>query len=495
MTPLWILYVWLLSAAAGAAALTLELALHRHRLQTRWVWLAAGLVASAATVAPFIPVTDELVTAAQGPRVTAAADFPPALLVEVDEEVRAAPAGSAGIWLRRPLPYGAAAWGALSFLTLLLLAGAELRQARRRRRWTSARAGGTTVLRSPDTGPAAAGILRGAIVLPERAFERLDAASLELVVEHEAEHLRGGDVRLLAVFGAVLALAPWNLPLWWCGRRLAAAIEMDCDQRLLRRGSDPARYARLLLEVAGWGTVAPLHGPALGRPVLRRRLEQIVGARPGRAPTLIAAGVATAGLAAALACDVSNVTGSEGVAEATSSRLASADVHLAVPGDLRRAVARAARSDAAVLAEGVVALRLYRDADGSVIQVGLDATSGPHMTPAAVSMAIDVWRDVRLTPTGAGRDGWVPAWVRFQPHAVEAFLVYPALYVERGFETDREALVRHMEVLDQLPRSAGLFHTLTAADTRPTGAQPRIGVVNMAGAPGPNGPRVEGVRP
>lgn len=105
---------------------------------------------------------------------------------------------------------------------------------------------GAPVMLTEDLGPSAIGTRDGVILLPRWALE-LDDALLRLVVRHEREHLEARDpLLLLAALGAVLLL-PWELPLWWCWRRLRLAIEMDCDRRVLREQGDVRRYAQLLL--------------------------------------------------------------------------------------------------------------------------------------------------------------------------------------------------------------------------------------------------------
>ncbi len=104
------------------------------------------------------------------------------------------------------------------------------------------------VILTPSLGPAATGIIRPRIVLPQWALE-LEPSMRALVLQHEWEHLAARDPALQLYSALLLALMPWNLAAWWMTRRLRAAIELDCDARVLRAEPDVRRYASLLLLV------------------------------------------------------------------------------------------------------------------------------------------------------------------------------------------------------------------------------------------------------
>jgi hypothetical protein len=103
------------------------------------------------------------------------------------------------------------------------------------------------------------------VVLPEW-FDELSEGERRVVLGHEVEHLRARDPAWLLAGTVLVALLPWNLALWWMLRRFHLAIELDCDQRLLSRGTSAGQYGRALLAVAD-----------------RMRVE-----RPGLAPTFVA---------------------------------------------------------------------------------------------------------------------------------------------------------------------------------------------------------------
>jgi hypothetical protein len=112
------------------------------------------------------------------------------------------------------------------------------------------------------------------------------------------------------IAGLVLALVPWNLGLWWQFRRLRLAIELDCDQRVLRRRPDPAAYGRLLLDVGIRATHTVLPVTAFHEPVssLERRILTMTAKRP-RGAQWIAAGLVVGGAAALFfACEAPRPT-------------------------------------------------------------------------------------------------------------------------------------------------------------------------------------------
>jgi TonB family protein len=174
--------------------------------------------------------------------------------------------------------------------------------ATRRGEWTARSVDGVPVLVSPDAGPAVIGLRRPQIVIPEWMLS-LDPTLRTMVLQHEEEHVRARDTvhRLL---GAIFpALFPWNPALWWQANRLALALEVDCDARVLRAGVRRDRYGLLLIAIAQRHSFTML-APALSEPTsdLERRI--IVMQRPQpRYPMLVALTLAAgACVALALAC-------------------------------------------------------------------------------------------------------------------------------------------------------------------------------------------------
>ena len=175
---------------------------------------------------------------------------------------------------------------------------------RARRRWPRARVDGTDVYVSHCFGPALVGVIRPDIVLPEWVLG-LDPGARSAVIRHEAEHARARDHLALLYAGLVLAAFPWSPAIWWMCRRLRAAVEIDCDQRVIASGIGVAAYGALLLDAgsrshARWG-----FAPAMGHPrsMLERRLKTMTEKQMKlkRSQVVFLSGAAV--LALAIACD------------------------------------------------------------------------------------------------------------------------------------------------------------------------------------------------
>lgn len=99
-----------------------------------------------------------------------------------------------------------------------------------------------------DTGAPFAARLGGVayIVVPTALCE--DRPQLRLVIAHEAEHHRRGDLQRAALAGLLRAVFFWNplLALW--ERALVELEDLACDRGVLRRpGAAPTDYARTLI--------------------------------------------------------------------------------------------------------------------------------------------------------------------------------------------------------------------------------------------------------
>jgi hypothetical protein len=208
----------------------------------------------------------------------------------------------------RPL---ALAWGLASAGLALRLAGGVLLLARARRRWTRRDVLGVPVLVAESRGPAVVGLRPATIVVPAWALA-MDAGRLGLMLRHEQEHVRARDGLLLWAAQLAIVLMPWSPALWWMLARLRAAVEIDCDARVLR-GASPAdvrAYGTLLLDTA-WLRA----GTAVGAPAFAVRADQLerrlraMAERP-RDARRGAALAATVGVAAVLlACEAPHPRG------------------------------------------------------------------------------------------------------------------------------------------------------------------------------------------
>jgi bla regulator protein blaR1 len=232
----WMLYCVAVGLLLGGGAAALERALAAFGRPTRWPWAAALLLTLAVPAAArFLPRSAD--TASLLPIVVVSSSAP------ADPGTPIPEIGTPGTEAPRRDPRPALSlpsldlsaldgpllvfWRVSSSVAVGVLAGLAIVLERRRRRWRAAKVDGVLVLVSPDTGPAVVGVLRTRIVLPEWACV-VDEGARALLLEHEREHVRAGDARLLAGGLLALALMPWNPALWWQLRRLRLAVEVDC---------------------------------------------------------------------------------------------------------------------------------------------------------------------------------------------------------------------------------------------------------------------------
>jgi beta-lactamase regulating signal transducer with metallopeptidase domain len=211
-------------------------------------------------------------------------------------------------------------WLVSSVGLLVALTGGLIRLGARARSWSPTRIHQGEVLVSEDFGPALLGVRDPKVVIPRWALD-LEPDRLGMVVAHEEEHRLAGDIRLLLAGAVLVVLMPWNVGLWWQLRRLRAAVELDCDTRVLRRGVPAKAYGALLLELGTRAPGLPLPVAALSKPVslLERRLTMIVrGAkRGGPLKTLMA--LAAAGVLFVVACEAPTPTGIQPVPDGSEA--------------------------------------------------------------------------------------------------------------------------------------------------------------------------------
>jgi membrane-bound lytic murein transglycosylase D len=166
-----------------------------------------------------------------------------------------------------------------------LFAGWHLLRARRRlmnlcRSLPTIKRHGRVRLCAADRAPAPYAARAGAeafIVVPTDLVA--DGTRLRLVVDHEAEHLRRGDLLAAGLIGVLRLLYYWNPALALWERAVAELQDLACDRRVLqRRRISALDYSRCLLwaaEAAG-GSRYLLPGvramAASSAPSLRRRI-------------------------------------------------------------------------------------------------------------------------------------------------------------------------------------------------------------------------------
>jgi len=237
MIAAWMAYVLMVGTLAGGAAWILERLLRSHRRPVRWGWL--GGMALSATWPVWTALRPEAEVVASG--------LPPGPPM-VALEPLGLQVGTTSIWMALDGPlitFWMVSSSALLVLGIVLLFRTRLL----RKRCRGEEADGREVLVSDDWGPAVVGLFKPQIVLP-RWCHGMEEEGLRLILDHESEHLRAGDLRLLVLAGILPVLFPWSVPAWWMWHRLRLAVEGDCDLRVLKRNPRATRaYMELLLEV------------------------------------------------------------------------------------------------------------------------------------------------------------------------------------------------------------------------------------------------------
>jgi len=271
MMTAWMVYGIAISALLTAAAHAFEQLCRMLRWTTRWAWVGAMLAAL------LIPLA---VTAWPGssrsPQQRSTVAMP---VADSEDAIHVATASgdhsnvigaSTGVDTHRWL---SATWLAASLTLAASITGGYWHFQRRAAKWPTRNVAGVAVMVAPNTGPAAYGLMRPRIVVPIWLLGA-DFATQRAVIAHESAHIAARDPQLLLFAAAVVALLPWNLPLWYCWRRLRFAIEVDCDQRVLRSGQEAKDYGEALVKVAMRRSNIPLMSTAASS---ARSLETRIG--------------------------------------------------------------------------------------------------------------------------------------------------------------------------------------------------------------------------
>ncbi|HEY9227610.1 MAG TPA: M56 family metallopeptidase, partial [Gemmatimonadaceae bacterium] len=252
-----ILIAWsmLVSALIAIAAAAVERVAAHFSAPRRFVWIGAMI---AATVAPVVIATRPLPVASDVASVASVAtsssipnaSSKPAVSPETRNLVSMDFGSPASSLVDRIDEWFPRVWLITSLTCFALLLRAVLRLRRDRRQWTDADSEIGRVFVARDSGPAVVGVFRPRVVIPGWAL-RADAATRELLLRHELEHIRAGDSRVLFGIAVLLSAFPWNAALWWIARRVRLAIEIDCDARVIRAvgGARAHAYGLMLLSV------------------------------------------------------------------------------------------------------------------------------------------------------------------------------------------------------------------------------------------------------
>jgi beta-lactamase regulating signal transducer with metallopeptidase domain len=283
----WMAYATLLTAFVCCAALAAERVIAIWHGGRRFVWLVSLVVAMLVPALLSVRRIAAAPSAAPSPSPVSPVPVSPAITLPAAPIVfRPSMAARAQRWLVTVDPYLREAWLAASLALFFLFARATIGLRRQRSRWREIDLAGARLLLAPDAGPAVVGILRPRVVVPRWALS-LEPRARELMLRHEAEHIRARDPQLLVVAALALMLFPWNAGLWFIVRRLRLAVEVDCDHRVLRGSVEPRDYGMLLLTVGARNSASLPLAVSLAerRPFLERRIRAMTTPRP-RKPLL-----------------------------------------------------------------------------------------------------------------------------------------------------------------------------------------------------------------
>ncbi len=297
MSASWMVNALVVSALCVAGAALLEWTLReRFSSHTRWLWVTA-MVASVSL--PFLgPWLSGMMAPLHLPGDLSVSHWIPAVDIGANAGTITESAPGTG-WI-------GLLWVALSLGVGLTFAATVLTLRRQARGWRSGSVAGVPVRYTTDFGPAVVGFRPARIVLPEWA-RRMDTRRRRLLLIHEGEHARAGDVALLHAGFVLLVIMPWNPLLWWSFRRLRLSLELDCDRRVLHAGASLRHYAEMLLDLPRPRASRPLIAAVAFAPIrshLGRRIDMITRPRSSlRGPMLPALAGSLAALLFVLACD------------------------------------------------------------------------------------------------------------------------------------------------------------------------------------------------
>ena len=283
----WMIYAVSVSVVLSVAALAAEHSARQRRTPGRWFWLLS-IVASLA-----IPSVTTLVSI----------EIPAELRPSVPQNVIAlheitsmhlSPAvwvenhGGGSSTFQHVQLHAKDAWYGTSLLMILALLASATHLQWRKRQWATASVCDVSVFISTNVGPAVVGLLRSGIVLPVWLLDS-PLEQQAAVMAHENSHIDAHDPTVFTIALCLIALMPWNLPLWWQLQRLRCAIEVDCDARVLEAGQKFAVYGETLIAVGERQSryIGSVAGMSESRSFLERRLKLMLR-KPAKRKLLVA---------------------------------------------------------------------------------------------------------------------------------------------------------------------------------------------------------------
>jgi bla regulator protein blaR1 len=183
--------------------------------------------------------------------------------------------------------------------------------------------------------PGVFGIFRPVLRLPEGLVEALTEEQLQAVLAHESRHIECYD-NLTAALHMVVETLFWFHPIvWWIGARLMDERERDCDEAVLRQGSQPGVYARSIVQVCEAYVQSPLAcASGISGSDLKKRIREIMTWRGSLPVTLRAkAMLAIAALAAVSIPFVIGILRAQTLPPAPTLTYDTVSIHKSEPGN------------------------------------------------------------------------------------------------------------------------------------------------------------------
>ncbi len=320
MTPAWMLQGLLAAALLGLGALAAERVAGWFGVPLRSIWAAAMLgsllLPALSLWAPGLVPDPGILPAAAAPLPTLHAGALPPMGGAPPAPIGGAAADAPACWADPAVLLGLG-WLAASLAVLGIVAWTYRRLRRACAGGARVELDGGEVRVTERVGPAVVGLVDPEVVVPRWVLEA-PAEERRLILLHEREHVAAGDAWLLFLGTLAVAAMPWSVPLWWQHRRLRAAVEADCDARVLARGASRRAYGQVLIRTAGSTSGLPLLGPAWGDSTsqLERRIVTMTAKRPSHPLLRSLPLVALAAAVATTACDVA--AGAEAEASLTA---------------------------------------------------------------------------------------------------------------------------------------------------------------------------------
>lgn len=287
---------WLLQATlATSAAILLVLALRQplRRLSgaqaVRLLWILVPAALLAVSLPSRVIEIDQPAATLPGITVT------PAAVTATDAATNAMATAPDAPAVRADTPF---AW---LVLWLAGIAAATTGMLAQQRRFQRALNPATTVepdvLRaaSPHAGPAAIGLLRPRVVLPSDFERRYTPRQQQLVLAHEREHLRRGDVAVSALASALRCLLWFNPLVHLAAQRLRLDLELACDAAVVARYPHARRsYADAMVDTQLAVPGLPVGCHWQSSHPLRTRIAMIKHPAPSRARATLGTALALA---------------------------------------------------------------------------------------------------------------------------------------------------------------------------------------------------------